>query len=289
MNTLFPEYEMGAFRLPPWFIRYGLKNHHHLVRMARNSWKHWAQTDADGCENLSPFVMMYGEPPKEIKKIVGGHMWNRIRTATTKTNLDRMVLYTLLGWTLDEAMCWPEREKRHAMGFINSPYSKSVLLVACRHTKPGEKLLHHFQLARDIERMGGTIDPTVGRKRLRRQHDALVLKREQERSDPTPWAPPWRCRIDGYTFTLLTSALDLAVEGASQRHCCRSYADACREGREIVFKIDGPQRATVSWNTHYQSLQVKTAWNGEPNQETREAAQRCVEKYLAHQHGDGDE
>ncbi|MEL6646983.1 MAG: hypothetical protein AAFQ05_04650 [Pseudomonadota bacterium] len=225
--------------------------------------------------------MIYNAPPAEIKKTVGGHNWHKLRTSSTKANVNRMVLRLVGGWSFEEAMEWPAHERRHAKSFLKFS-TKSVLLIACRHTQPGERLLDNYRLAEDFVRLGGTIYLTWGRKRLKREHDALAVKRALDSSDPTPWANPWYFDIGGYTFTLLESEAELAIEGASQRHCCRSYAQACRYGTETAFSIIGPERATMSWNSRLDALQVKSFANGPVSSKTKTAASRCVSEYLKH-------
>lgn len=278
-STLFPDWAETAFIQPRWFVRAGLSKYRPLVTMLRASWSHWAQADKDGLTHLAPFTVIYNAPPNEIRRQVGGHVWHRIRTANVTTNANRMVLRLVGGWTLEEAMEWPVHERRGALRLLKFNH-KSELLTAVRHTAPGERVLDNLITARDFTSMGGMIDPTWGKGRLKREHDALVMKRALASSDPTPWAKPWFCDIDGYTFTLLKSETELAVEGATQRHCCRSYARSCRDGWETVFSIMGPERATMSWNSRYQGLQVKAFANRTVTAATRRAAQLAINKYL---------
>ncbi|MBO9451473.1 PcfJ domain-containing protein [Tropicibacter sp. R16_0] len=283
-SALFPAYEMNAFKRPEWFYRYGLSRYKPLVTMLRASWEHWAETDADGLSHLSPFVMMFNAPPTSIKKQAGGHIWREIRTASVKTNVNRATLKLVGGWSLEEAMEWPVHERRHALKLLQHS-TKSPLLIACRHTRKGERVYDNLLIARDFQRLGGVIDPKWGRKRLNREHDALAVRKAMETSCPIPWAKAWYNDIDGFTFSLLKSEIELAIEGASQRHCCRSYANACREGRETVFSIMGPERATMSWNSRYQDLQVKAFANRAVQPATRDAAMKCINKYLINQIG----
>ena len=278
-SALFPAFEMNAFKMPQWFIGHGLHNYKPLVTMLRASWEHWAEADADGLSHLSPMILMFNAPPPEIKRRVGGHTWHKMRTASIKANVNRMVLRLVGGWSLEEAMEWPTHERRHAKSLIKSG-AKSELLLACRHTQPGQKLMDNYRMALDFARLGGTIDPAWGRKRLKQEHDALALQQALKSSDPTPWAKAWHCDIDGYSFRLLKSEAELAMEGVAQRHCCRSYAKDCRKGIETVFSVMGPERATMSWNRRFSELQVKSFANGFAKQDTKRAAERCVERYF---------
>lgn len=279
-GALFPGYQMSAFKAPSWFIRSGLHKYRPLLTMLRQSWEHWGRAEADGLSNLSPIIMIFNASPADIRGEVGGHVWHRIRTASTHANVNRMALRLIGGWSLDEAMEWPEWEKRHAKEFLKHT-SKGTLLTAIRHTSHGERITDNLILARDFTRLGGVIDPTWGKKRLKREHDALAIQQALSSADPTPWAKPWHADIDGYTFSLLKSESELAIEGIAQRHCCRSYARACREGQETVFSIMGPERATVSWNSRYKELQVKAFANRGVSMATRQAAQSCVFQYFA--------
>jgi len=281
-NALFPAFEVNAFKMPQWFIGHGLHKYKPLVTMLRASWPHWAEADADGLTNLAPIIVIFNAAPADIRKQVRGHVWREMRTASTKANANRMVLRLIGGWSLEEAMEWPVHEKRHATKLLKTA-TKSSLLIACRHTERGQKLIDNYRMALDFGRLGGTVDPSWGRKRLKREHDALVMKRALASSNPEPWAKAWYYDIDGYTFTLLKSELELALEGISQRHCCRSYAQDCRSGVETVFSIMGPERATVSWNSRFSDLQVKGFANAAVKQETRRAAQRCINRYFTKQ------
>lgn len=277
-RDLFPAYQMRAFQPPPWFISAGLRKHADMVQMLRMSWEHWAQAQEDRLFHLSPIIVMFNAPPKEIKAEVGGHVWHQFRTGNLKTNTDRMVLRLMGGWSVEEVLLWPTHERRRAKSFLQ--VYKSALLIACKHTKRGERLYDNLIVARDTVRLGGVIDQSWGKKRLKREHDALAMKKVLETSDPKPWDKPWFADIDGYTFTLLKSEAELAVEGASQKHCCRSYAPACRTGEETVFSVIGPERATASWNSRYKSLQVRGFANQTVKLQTQKAAMCAVSQYF---------
>lgn len=66
---------------------------------------------------------------------------------------------------------------------------------------------------------------------------------------------------------------ELVIEGATQRHCVRSYARACRLGAEVVMKIDGVERATCSWRVGDSLIQVQGFANSQVSGECHKAAQ----------------
>lgn len=280
-DHLFKEWNATAFKPPSWFTAHGLNKYKPLVTMLRTSWEHWARADRDGLSNLAPFIVIYNKPPAEIKKIVGGHTWHQIRTASAKINANRMVLRLVGGWSLEEAMLWPVRERKHAQTYLRNS-GKSELVIACRHAGSDGLIMENLETARDFVRLGGTIDPQWGRKRLKREHDALAMKKAMQQSDPTPWEKAWFCDVGDYTVTLLKSETELAFEGIAQRHCCRSYALACREGKETVFSIQGPERATASWNAPFMQMQIKGFANRSVSTATRLAMETAFDKYSDH-------
>ncbi len=279
-KALLPGLEMAEFKPPKWFVRHGLLKYKPIVSMLQSSWRHLAQAEADGLTHLAPFIVLFNKPPAEIKAIVGGHVWQQIRTANVHTNCNRMVLRLVGSWSLDEAMEWPAHERHHARKMLEFG-RKFTLLIACRHTRPGEDLMENLIVAKDFQRMNGIIDPTWGRKRLKREHDALATAKALEGADPTPWAKAWFYDdMNGYSFSLLKSESELAIESATQRHCVRSYAKACKAGSETVFSIMGPERATVSYNTRHMQAQVKGYGNRKVSRETRQAALNCITRYF---------
>ena len=134
-------------------------------------------------------------------------------------------------------------------------------------------------LAHDARRMGAKIDPRWSLRRLREEHDRQALEWARAKSDPTPWAEPWSCEMDGFTFTLLNSADDFSAEGATQRHCVASYARDAKTGRCIVMRIDGKERATVRFGGHPVRVQeVKARFNARVSEAcARACAKVCAE------------
>lgn len=280
-DHLYPDWTGPAVALPPWVSQYGLLRFKPLVSRVYASGPKWLQAQADGIPNVAPIIVRYNLHPHEIKALIGGEHWKRIHHAKLKTNVDRMVLMMVAGWSLDDAMLFPESERKRGVWLTKA--EKGPALLACKLAeKPGE-LLEFLSIATDLRRMGGTIDLDWGRKRLKREHDAMAIKVMMERSDPTPWAKPWFCDVGAYSFRLLTSETELAIEGITQRHCCRSYARACRSGREVVMQIEGPQRATCSWVKGQPDIQVKLFANGAASPETVMAARAARANFTEYQ------
>jgi len=278
--TLFSQWAGPRVETPDWLIQHGLLKYKPIVSMVYASAPIWQQAIADGIPNIAPIIAIFNKTPQEIRAIVGGAHWKLIHHGTLKSNVDRLVLRMVFGWSLDEAMLFPAKERTRAISYRR--FTKSSLLIACRLAEKPREFKEFLQLASDVQRMNVIIDPLWGRKRLRREHDAAAMRFVMRNADPTPWAAPWFYDIGDYSFSLLKSAAELALEGIQQRHCSGSYVAACKDGREFVMRIEGPERGTCSWRKGSSDMQVKCFANKEPNAETRIAALQARAVYLQH-------
>lgn len=281
-DNLYPDWAGQHFAIPAWFTRYGLCKFSRMKAELFQSAKKLQQLDADGLSNLAPIIVLYGANPSDIRAKIGGEKWKILHKSTQRANVDRLVLCRIAGWTIEEALTFPVKSSRRAKYFVN--YPKSALLAACRLGGERGDLVEQLIISQDIVRMGGTVDPSWGRKRTKREHDALVMQSAISKSNPEPWAKAWFFDLAGYSFALLKSETELAIEGAVQRHCVRSYAAACRSGKEFVLQITGEERATCSWRRGEAHLQVKGFANLAVTPQcvaAARAARKAYEKALA--------
>lgn len=279
-NTLYPDWTGPQVALPNWVFRYGLTRWRPLIQRIYAASPHWQQADADGLTNIAPVLVKFNKSPKEIKAEIGGEAWKSVHHASLKTNVDRLVLCMVGGWSFEEAMQFPAKERKRAKTFLGR--SKTAVLHACRLAGETGDIFAQLTIAEDVQRMGGTLDLTWGRKRLKREHDALVMKRIMQSADPTPWAEPWFHDEGDYSFSLLKSAAELAIEGATQRHCVSSYARSCRDGKDVVLRIDGAERATCSWRRGESYMQVKGFANTSVSMACLSAAIAARKAFNAH-------
>ena len=278
--TLYPDWTGPKTALPPWVLNFGLLKCRPILSRVYLSAAKWQQAEQDGIGNVAPMIVHFNADPRGIKELVGREVWRKIHHATLKSNVDRLVLCRLAGWTIEEAMLFPTKGRRRARAFLE--HGKSALLLACRLARHTDEIREFLIMAQDVQRMGGNPDPAWGRKRLRREHDALALKRAFDSCDPTPWARPWYHDVGAYSFALLKSESELAMEGACQRHCVRSYARACRAGTDVVLRIDGAKRATCSWRVGDRAIQVKGFANSKVSAECLAAAKKARAAYSYH-------
>lgn len=280
-SSLYPEWDPGPGELPSWVKTFGLKRYKPICARVRGSAKQIAQAEADGLPQLGPIIATFAKPPHEIRKEIGKGQWRRIHNSTLTQNVNRLALRLIGGWSWDEAMTWPDYIKRALPYLQPQRLTRGVLLPACRLSRDRPDFLDIVLRARDVQRMGGLPSPDWSRRRLKHEHDVLARLQTIKTSDPTPWAEPWDFSVDGYHFELLISETALAIEGIQQSHCVRSYANACRAGREVVCRITGHERATCSWSyERFERPQVQGAFNRRVSDDCRAAALLAMKAHL---------
>lgn len=279
--SLYPDWDGKLIQMPTWAIRVGLSKHPQVKRRIYAAGPHIHQAVADGIEQVAPILALLNASPAEAKARLGGEYWKTVHHSTVTANANRMVFGLIGGWSLPEIMAMPAMNKPGAKALL-SHNGKTVLQMAGRLAAKGGDLRDFLAMARDIQRMGGTLDLAWGRKRLRREHDALVMAAAVRWASPTPWAEPWFHDVGPWSFSLLKSELELMIEGGVQRHCAWSYARDCRSGKETVLSIQGPERATCSWPKGGTSIQVQGRFNRDVSAECVLAAKEARLAYLAH-------
>lgn len=277
LQTLYPDWEPPTV-LPTWITNNGLSKNPRIVGRTYASAGIWKQAEEDNLKHIAPLIVQYNDHPSEIKKIVGSATWKNIHHSTLRANINRMVLCMIGGWTQEEAMLFPPENRRKALPLLKI-YPKTVLITACRLVKPKEDIAEVSILINDTLRMGGEVPASMGRKRLQKLHDELAARRVYSNADNTPWAKPWFCEVDGYSFALLKTQAELILEGRMQRHCVGSYAHACRAGRQVVLSITGPTRATCSWDPRHSHIQVKGFANKEVSIKLKDCVCQARRKY----------
>jgi hypothetical protein len=102
---------------------------------------------------------------------------------------------------------------------------RDTLILAQDH---GEEVNYNWSLARWSE-----------------EHNRLAAKKYESNFSKKPFTDVVTYEEDGYTFTLLNTEFDIALEGTSMRHCVASYAKRASQGNYQVFKVEGKERATL--------------------------------------------
>ncbi|WP_428516309.1 hypothetical protein [Roseovarius sp.] len=264
-SVLYPDWTGPAVDIPGWAKTY--QRCRPILMRIYASAPHWQQAEKDGIKHVSPILVAFCASPAEVKAQVGAGLWKQVHHAKLTSNKHRLTLMLRMGWSFEQSLIWPTRRRFDPWKYRS--YGNAKLHQAARLAGDGGDVVEWLMLLRDCARMGVQIDPSWGRKRLRREHDAAALEAVLKNADPTPWAKSWFIDVDGYSFSLLTSEVALATEGATMSDCVRGYAPYCRSGVEVVLSIQGPERATCSWRRGDPALQVKGRFN-------RSVSLKCV-------------
>lgn len=232
------------------------------IRLSRWAMKHRdiiRQAQIDGIEHVAPICVAFGMPPHMVRDRIGKGLWKRVHASKLKHNAHRGHLKLTTRLDFATIMDIPTGALNEAHGMIKRR-DEQAFAVAVKMSKTRAELRHILHIAADCQRMGIQINPQWSERRLTEEHDRQARAWARRSASPTPWAEPWSCEVNGYTFTRLVSDADYAEEGQIMRHCVASYASGGRSGRETTFRITGAHRATVSFarNGH---IEIKGKFN----------------------------
>lgn len=235
--------EPACWYIPNWamcgrwarFSRWVMK-HRSIIRQAQ----------MDGIEQVAPICVAFGMPPDMVRAKIGKGLWKRVHASKLNHNVHRGHLKLTTRLDFETIMAIPTGALNEAHGMIKRR-DEQAFAVAVQMAKTRADLRRILHIVADCQRMGVQINPQWSERRLNEEHDMQARAWAKRTASPTPWADPWSCEINGYSFTRLVSDADYAEEGQIMRHCVASYASAGRSGRETTFRIEGAHRATVSF------------------------------------------
>jgi hypothetical protein len=111
---------------------------------------------------------------------------------------------------------------------------------------------------------------------MSRLHDKLAEIYPKHRFDNIVFTPP----VQGNANIIpLTTYAMLCDEGQQQHNCVASYVGEVLEGRSFIYRILQPERCTLELARHggrWVAVQLRTACNGAPSQETIDAVNRWL-------------
>lgn len=223
-----------------------------LVMKANKAREYVLEAERDGLTHLIPAIVLFGLPPQKIRREVGGATWKRIAANSRTRNMLLMQRAQYLSG------------KEPAQDFVTLlDYPSGVLLgvhgidlasnisakIAPQKTRQGFEQTRHT-VYDAIQMIGDGFNPSWSLKRIIEEHDkAVTVSRTKEYSDKA-FDEHWSFEKDGFSATLLTSPLQIAVEGGTQHHCVASYWKMASDGEYAVLRIDGPERATLGARKH---------------------------------------
>lgn len=234
-------------------LRHDGKNWHRydnaLVWRANQVLPYVREAERDGLYHLIPAIVIFGESPQAIRKRVGQGAWRRI--ANNSITRNGKIMRTVARMTPDGNFD-PMRFVRllnfpsGVLSGIRAADEDEQIAARITRLKQPIEFRHTVDLIRDTRRMlGKDFNSAWQYQRMSREHDAAVREMMNRRYSDKRFAPDWSFADGGFRATLLTSKLEIATEGGTQRHCAASYAHHAAHGRYALFRIEGIERATA--------------------------------------------
>lgn len=219
----------------PYMVDKAIKNKHLIDQAVK-----------DGKINLIPLILEFEEDPQQLRKRFGKGLWKQL-AHTSKT---RMKLLAPLMRAAPEVISL----RTGILPLVSLYYSHSMeinecLLTAAKIAPRIKDFDQTLDIVRDTMRManryGTEVNLNWSWRRWQEVHDRKSWEIARDRYPSAKFAEDCVFTQNGYSFTLLNSQADIAMEGTTMRHCVASYAHTASIGNYAVFKIEGKERATL--------------------------------------------
>lgn len=219
----------------PYMVDKAIKNKHLIDQAVK-----------DGKINLIPLILEFEEDPQQLRKRFGKGLWKQL-AHTSKT---RMKLLAPLMRAAPEVISL----RTGILPLVSLYYSHSMeinecLLTAAKIAPRIKDFDQTLDIVRDTMRManryGTEVNLNWSWRRWQEVHDRMSWEIARDRYPSAKFAEDCVFTQNGYSFTLLNSQADIAMEGTTMRHCVASYAHTASIGNYAVFKIEGKERATL--------------------------------------------
>lgn len=278
-NQLLPFCE-GEWRVPFWCHDLGYMRSSQVLRLIKGSADLIHRAQMDGIEHVAPILLALRCSPAEARKRVGKAVWRQVHHSGLWLNVSRANIMLRSRIALVDLVQFPEGALREVLSKAKNTSEAAVThagIIAKNRTEFREAVM----LVNDTMRMGGEINRRWSLRRLREEHDRRAMQWARAKADPTPWAEPWSCDMDGFRFSLLNSGAAFSAEGAIQHHCVASYASDAKAGRYIIMRIEGKERATVRFGGHPVRVQeVKGRYNATVSEACRRACEKVCAEHM---------
>lgn len=218
----------------------------HMVDKATRN-KHLVdQAVKDRTINLIPLLLEFEEDPQQLRKRFGKGLWKQL-SHTSKT---RMKYLAPLMRDMPEAISFRTGLLPAISSYvIFSDEIEDAVVTSAKIAPRIKDFVQTLDVVRDTIRManrhGTEVNLNWSWRRWKEVHDRMSGEIAMNRYPSTKFAEDCVFTQNGYSFTLLTSQADIAMEGTTMRHCVASYAHMASQGKYAVFKIEGKERATL--------------------------------------------
>ena len=218
----------------------------HMVDKATRNKHLIDQAVKDRTINLIPLMLEFEEDPQQLRKRFGKGLWKQL-AHTSKT---RMKYLAPLMRVTPEAISFRTGILPVISSYVIAYGGMEDAMIASAKIAPRIKdFAQTFDIVRDTMRManrhGTEVNLNWSWRRWQEVHDRMSWEVAMDRYPSKKFAEDCVFTQGGYTFTLLNSQADIAMEGTTMRHCVASYAHMASQGKYAVFKIEGKERATL--------------------------------------------
>jgi hypothetical protein len=208
------------------------------------------QAVKDHTINLIPLMLTYEEDTQQLRKRFGKGLWKQL-SHTSKTRMRYLApllhknteFVTVRTGILKKISIWEEFVYR------NNPEFDPAKIAAAKIAPRVADFEHTEMVIRDTLRMAqrqrSEVNYDWSYRRWNEEHELLSREINKSRFPDKKFTEDCIFTEGGYTFTLLTSQLDIATEGNTMKHCVSSYARTASNGDYAVFKVEGKERATL--------------------------------------------
>jgi hypothetical protein len=204
------------------------------------------QAIKDRTINLIPLMLEFEEDPQQLRKRFGKGLWKQL-AHTSKTRMKHLA--PLLRYSTEITSLRTGILPFVSLYHMTTMNIEGCLLTAAKVAPRIKDFEQTLDVVRDTIRMadraGVEVNHNWSYRRWNEEHDRLSWDVARKGYSEKKFAEDCVFTQNGYTFTLLTSQADIAMEGTTMRHCVAFYAHMASQGKYAVFKIEGKERATL--------------------------------------------
>lgn len=239
------------------------------------------QAVKDNTLNLLPLMIRTGMNTQELKQRFGSGTWKKI----AKTSKSRMMYLSQYLEVEDESVKgWVDI--RTCMLRAASGLHHDVELIAAKIAPKAGTLRATEILVYDTmemaKRLGETCNPNWSYRRWNEAHNEFTRNFYTKKYSSKPFTEVVSYEEGPYTFTLLNSQSEIAIEGSTMRHCVGSYADKASRGNYAVFRVTGKEKATLGVGIRHGVAEFDQCYgvaNSQVSDELRTASFKIIRDY----------
>lgn len=252
-----------------------------LLRAGRLLYRNSAlvqQAEMDGIPQVAPILAVFGSDPHTLRKRFGKSAWRKIHHSDLRHNILRAAIKVHTRIPFEIILDIPNGALREILGMVKTNGDMAVS-EAVRFARNRSEMRESVMLVKDLIRMGGELNPQWSLNRLRREHDLRARQWSCRWASSEPFAPAFSREVDGFVFTRLISLADFAAEGLSMHHCISSYGERAKRGHETAFRIEGRERASVSFSSI--AMELRGPCNRAVSRACRDATNKMWSEFKA--------